>query len=54
MALVRHPNLVLVIAAVLGNPEEPELLDTDLCSDVLMRTSVSPEVHGGSILNELG
>ena len=36
MALVRHPNLVLFIAAVLDNPERPlivtELLDTDLCS----------------------
>ena len=36
MALVRHPNLVLFIAAVLDNPEGPlivtELLDTDLRS----------------------
>ena len=36
MALVRHPNLVLFIAAVLDNPEGPlivtELLDTDLHS----------------------
>ena len=36
MALVRHPNLVLFIAAVLNNPEGPlivtELLDTDLRS----------------------
>ena len=36
MALVRHPNLVLFIAAVLDNPERPlivtELLDTDLRS----------------------
>ena len=36
MALVRHPNLVLFISAVLDNPEGPlivtELLDTDLRS----------------------
>ena len=36
MAVLRHPNLVLFIAAVLDNPEGPlivtELLDTDLLS----------------------